>query len=93
MYLLKIKLKNKFIEYWDQPGAPRPLGAPYQSMYLPLPIDVSTDEVDRTWEKLGLHDWISTPAGNVAGLIKQRKSARNILYDMVSEAVDILESQ
>ena len=83
-------LKNKFIEYWEQPGAPKPLPAPFQSMYLPLPISVFTDEDDRTWERLGLHDWISTPAGQGVGLVKQRKSARNILHDMVAQAIEVL---
>ncbi len=84
-------LKSKFIEYWEQPDAPQPLRAPYQSMYLPLPWSVSSEGADRTWERLGLHDWIGTPAGQVMGLIEQRKPARQILYDMISQAIDILE--
>jgi hypothetical protein len=59
-------------------------------MYLPLPISVFTDEADRTWHKLGLQEWISTPAGQVVGLLKQRKSARNILHDMVAQTIDVL---
>ncbi|MDP2919343.1 MAG: nitronate monooxygenase [Dehalococcoidia bacterium] len=85
-------LNSKFIQYWNQPGAPDPLPAPYQSMYLPVPWDVSSENPDRTWEKLGLQDWIGTPAGQVMALIKERKPARQILYDMVSQAIDILES-
>ena len=84
-------LKTKFIEYWEQPGAPAPLPAPFQSMYLPIPWGVSSEGADRTWEKLGLHDWIGSPAGQVMGLIKERRPARQILYDIVSQAVDILE--
>jgi NAD(P)H-dependent flavin oxidoreductase YrpB (nitropropane dioxygenase family) len=84
-------LKSKFIEYWEQPGAPEPLPAPFQSMYLPIPWSVSSEGADRTWERLGLHDWIGTPAGQVMALIKERRPARQILYDMVSQAIDILE--
>jgi len=84
-------LRSKFIEYWEQEGAPDPLPAPYQSMYLPIPWSVSSEDADRTWEKLGLQDWIGTPAGQVMALIKQRKPARQILYDIVSQATDILE--
>ena len=83
-------LKSKFIEYWEEPDAPRTLPAPYQSMYLPVPWSVSSEGADRTWERLGLQDWIGTPAGQVMGLIKQRKPARQILYDIVSQAIDIL---
>ncbi len=85
-------LKTKFIEYWDQPGAPEPLSAPYQGMYSPVPWEVTSEGADRTWEKLKLHDWIGTPAGQVMALIEQRKPARQILYDMISQAIDILES-
>jgi len=83
-------LKNKFTEYWEQPGAPKPIPAPYQTMYLPLPMSAFTDDVDRTWDKLGLQDWITTPVGQGVGLVKQRKSARNILHDMVAQAIDVL---
>jgi NAD(P)H-dependent flavin oxidoreductase YrpB (nitropropane dioxygenase family) len=83
-------LKSKFIEYWEQPGAPKPLPAPYQSMYLPVPWVASTEDADRTWERLGLQDWIGTPAGQVMGLIKQRRPTKNIIYDMVSQAIDVL---
>jgi NAD(P)H-dependent flavin oxidoreductase YrpB (nitropropane dioxygenase family) len=84
-------LKTRFTEYWEQPGAPDPLPAPYQSMYLPVPWEVTTESPDRTWEKLKLHDWIGSPAGQVMALINQRKPARQILYDIVSQAIDILE--
>ena len=84
-------LKTKFIEYWEQPGAPKPLPAPYQSMYLPLPWSALSENADRTWERLGLQDWIGAPAGQVMGLMKQRKPAKNILYDMVTKAIEILE--
>jgi len=83
-------LKNKFIEYWEKPGAPKPIPAPFQVMYLPLPMFTFTDDVDRTWERLGLHDWGSTGAGQGVGLVKQRKSARNILHDMVAQAIEVI---
>ncbi len=83
-------LRNKFVEYWSQPGAPKPLPAPYQMLYLPLRNFASTEDTDRTWEKLGLQDWISAPAGQAIGLLKQRKPAKQILYEMVAEAVEIL---
>jgi len=84
-------LRSKFIEYWEQPGAPEPLRAPFQSMYLPVPWEATSEGADRTWERLGLHDWIGTPAGQVMSLLNERRPARQILYDMVSQAVDILE--
>ena len=83
-------LKNKFIEYWNQPGAPIILPMPFQMMYLALTNHVSSEEADRTWERLGLQDYLSTPAGQGICLIKARQSAKKILYDMISEAVEVL---
>jgi NAD(P)H-dependent flavin oxidoreductase YrpB (nitropropane dioxygenase family) len=82
-------LNTKFIEYWNQPGAPEPCSAPYQGMYSPVPWELSTENPDNRFDKL--QDWIGTPAGQVMALIQQRKPARQILYDMISQAVDILE--
>ena len=84
-------LNTKFIEYWEQPGAPEPLNAPYQAMYLPVPWGVSTENPNKFWEERGLQDWIGTPAGQVMAQMTERKAAKQILYDMVSEAMDIIE--
>ena len=83
-------LKSKFTEYWEQEWAPKTHAMPYQGMYIqPMTVSPSTERGDRS-EKYGLQDWISTPAGQVMGSLNQRRPARQILYDMVSEAIDIL---
>jgi len=84
-------LTTKFIEYWQQPGAPEPLNAPFQAMYLPVPWSTSTENPDKRWEESGLQDWIGTPAGQVMAQMTERKAAKQILFDMVSEAMDIIE--
>lgn len=84
-------LNSKFIQYWEQPDAPTPLKSPFQPMYLPVPWSVSSEDPDKFWTKPDLQDWIGTPAGQVMGQMKERKSAKQILFDMVSEAVDIIE--
>ncbi len=84
-------LKTKFIEYWEQPGAPEPTNAPFQAMYLPVPWGVSTENPNKFWEERGLQDWIGTPAGQVMAQMTERKGAKQILFDMVSEAMDIIE--
>ncbi len=83
-------LNNRFVEYWQQPGAPKTLKAPYQKLYLPLIPWVSTEDSNNTWERLKLQDWITTPAGQAIGMIRQRKSTRQTVYDMVSQATEIL---
>jgi NAD(P)H-dependent flavin oxidoreductase YrpB (nitropropane dioxygenase family) len=88
-------LNNKYIERWNQPDAPKTLPMPLQNLYSPMPIMVSTED-DRClslFDRNGLRDWAACPAGNVVGLIKERKSARQIVYDMVSQAVEILGAE
>ena len=85
-------LNNKYIQRWNQPDAPKTLPMPLQNLYSPMPIMISTED-ERSlslFDKPGLRDWAGCPAGNVIGLIKERKSCRQIIYDMVSQAVEIL---
>jgi NAD(P)H-dependent flavin oxidoreductase YrpB (nitropropane dioxygenase family) len=84
-------LKNKYMDRWQHPDAPQTLPMPFQNLYSPFPQQASTEHSMPIFNtRLELRDWVSTPAGNVVGLIKQRKSARQILYDMLSQASDIL---
>jgi NAD(P)H-dependent flavin oxidoreductase YrpB (nitropropane dioxygenase family) len=88
-------LNNKYIEAWKRPDAPQTLPMPLQNLYSPMPEEVLTVDPKSVslFGQPHLRDWTSTPAGNVMGLIKQRKSARQILYDMVSEAINILGTE
>lgn len=87
-------LNNKYIEVWKQPDAPQTLPMPLQNLYSPMPMSASSQDPNSLFDRLPhLRDWTSTPAGNVMGLIKQRKSARQILYDMVSQAIDVLGTE
>jgi len=88
-------LKNKYIDRWNQPDAPQSLPMPIQNLYSPMPHTVSTEfpKSVALFDKPGLRDWVSAPVGNVVGMMKQRKSARQIVYDMVAQAVDILGAE
>ncbi|MCX6000620.1 MAG: nitronate monooxygenase [Chloroflexi bacterium] len=85
-------LNNKYIERWKQPDAPPTLPMPLQNFYSAMPHMVSTEDPRSLamFDKPGMRDWASAPAGNIVGMIRQRKSARQIVYDMVSQAVEIL---
>ncbi len=82
-------LNNKYVQYWTRSDAPETLPMPLQSLYT-FPQGGSTGSI---WDKPELRDWVSTPAGNVMGLIKQRKSARQVVYDIVSQAIDVLGTE
>lgn len=88
-------LKNKYIDRWNEPDAPKTLPMPLQNLYSPMTHSLSTEYPQSLslFDKPGLRDWVSTPAGNVVGLIKERKSVRQIMYDMVSQAVEILGTE
>jgi len=89
------QLKNKYMERWQQPDAPQTLPMPLQNLYSPMPISLSTEnpQSQSQFEKSDLRNWVSTPSGNAVGLIKERKSVKNIMLDMISEAVDILGAE
>lgn len=86
------QLNNKYLELWKAKDAPPTLPMPLQNLYSPMPLMVSTEDPGSMslFDKDGMRQWVSAPAGNVVGLIKERKSARQIVYDMVSQAVQIL---
>jgi NAD(P)H-dependent flavin oxidoreductase YrpB (nitropropane dioxygenase family) len=88
-------LNNKYIQRWNQPDAPKTLAMPLQNLYSPMPIMISTEDEKSLslFDKDGLRDWAACPAGNVIGMIKERKSCRQIIYDMVSQAVEILGTE
>ena len=56
-----------------------------------MPWTVGSEHPDTFWAERGLQDWVGTPAGQVIAQIKERKAAKQILFDMVSEAMDIIE--
>jgi len=88
-------LNNEYVRIWNQPDAPKTLPMPLQNFYSPMPLVVSSEspETVNMFDKDGVREWVSAPAGNVVGLIKKRRPARQIIYDMISEAVEILGSE
>ncbi len=80
-------LRNKYTEFWEQADEPnKPVGG----RALPGLTMIAAETTDPRVEKYGLQDWITTPCGQTMGLLTQRRPARQILHDMVSQAIDIL---
>ncbi|HEY78374.1 MAG TPA: nitronate monooxygenase [Dehalococcoidia bacterium] len=88
-------LRNKYIDLWTQPGALPTLPMPLQGIYHPMPWSVYTEDPTSLaiFNTPQLREWVSTASGNIVGLINGRKSARQVLYDMVTQAVDILGTE
>ena len=88
-------LNCKYIERWQEPDAPQTLPMPLQNLYSPMPLFLSTEDSYSAslFDKSGLREYATSAAGNAAGLIKQRKSVRKIMEDMMTEAVEILGNE
>ncbi len=85
-------LKCKYTERWQDPDAPQTLPMPLQNLYSPMPVFLSTEDSYSAslFDKPGLQDYATTAAGSAVGLIKQRRSVRSIMENMMTEAVEIL---
>jgi len=76
-------LKNKWTEAWERPAAPPPLPMPLQFMMV--------------WEAMegaregGIKDIRIVPTGQIAGMIKELKSAKQIIDEMVEGAIKVME--
>jgi NAD(P)H-dependent flavin oxidoreductase YrpB (nitropropane dioxygenase family) len=76
-------LKNKWIQAWERPDAPPTLPMPLQFM---LCWDVMEGA-----REAGIKDILLWPTGQIAGMIKELKSAKQIVDEMVDGAVRVLQ--
>jgi NAD(P)H-dependent flavin oxidoreductase YrpB (nitropropane dioxygenase family) len=76
-------LRNKFIEAWQQAGAPEPLPMPLQGMLVAKMLQAIED-----WD---MDDWKNVPSGQGVGFIRDIKPARQVVFDMMEEAQDAFE--
>jgi len=73
--------KNLVIEAWDRAGLP-PLPMPFQKV---LMDDFNEAARADRW------DLVSNPAGQVAGLVRERKPAARIVAELVEGAIEAVE--
>lgn len=76
-------LKNRWIAAWERPDAP-------PTLPMPLQILLCWDVMEGAKEA-GVRDIRLWPTGQIAGMIKETKSAREILDEMVEGAVSVLQ--
>ncbi len=75
---------NRFHDLWEDSGL-EPLEFPTQVMFASAMVE--------SFNKAGKTDYIGAFAGQVSGLIKEIKPAKEVLQDMVEETVDILKNK
>ena len=80
-------LKNDWTEAWAQPDSPEPLGMPLQGM-------VTMDAIARTSRYAGsghAQRVAFNPVGQTVGLMKEIRSCREVIYDLVEDYVAATE--
>lgn len=77
-------IKNKFIEAWDSTGK-NPLPMPLQTLLI--------CEAELGLRKGRMTDYLSGFGGQIVGMLKERKSAEQIINELVDEAIVILKDR
>ncbi len=77
-------IKNKFIEAWEETGR-KPLPMPLQTLLI--------CEAELGLRKGQMGDYICEFGGQIVGMLKERKSAKQIVKEMVEGAISILKQR
>lgn len=77
-------LKSKYTEAFEQPGAPKTLPMPLQTL--------STIEARMRIERSKAVDFMTYPVGQVVGDMKGETSVRQVVYDMMNELLESVEA-
>ena len=76
-------VRSAMLDVFDTPEAPEPLAMPLQSMLL--------SKLEQSVEDHQIEDWLRIPAGQGVGFVTEMKPARQVVFDLVGEARDVLE--
>ena len=76
-------LRNKWIRAWEQPDAP-------PTLPMPLQLLLTLDAMEGAREA-EIKDVILWPTGQIAGMITELKSAKQIVHELVDGAVRVLQ--
>ncbi|MET0380027.1 MAG: nitronate monooxygenase family protein [Spongiibacteraceae bacterium] len=76
-------LRSKFSDAWEQPGAPKTLPMPLQTL--------STREAVARIDRAHAADYMSYPVGQVVGDMNGETTVRQVVYDMLNELVEATE--
>ena len=77
-------LRNKFTDLWEQSGM----------SYLPMPLQgLLHADLMAGFRRARVVDYFANFAGQITGMLKEIKPAKQVLEEMVEEASEILESR
>jgi len=80
-------LRNEWTDAWSRDDTPDPLGMPLQGL-------VTLDALRRTKRYAGVdrtQDVAFNPVGQVVGEIREERTCREVIFDLMSEYVDSME--
>ncbi len=80
------QLRTPLTEYWDK-GPKPPLGWPFHNLLIMDIVDYAYENKD----KPEYDDILVTPASQATRLLNKRRTSKEIIGDMVSEATEIIE--
>ncbi len=78
------RLRGGFVQAWEREGAPKPLPMPLQSILV--------EETFKKMEKYQPRSLLSPPAGQVIGMMHHETNVRSVIYDMMLEFGETIES-
>ena len=76
-------LRSQWHREWESPNAPPPAPAPYQLLLF--------GEVKQSAMDWNLEKFMTEAVGQGVGFVKELKPARQIVFDMVEEAIGVFE--
>lgn len=77
-------IKDKFIERWEEKD---------KFPTLPMPLQrILIDDLREGLSQAGKFEYLSGMAGQIAGMLKQSKSAKQVVEEMVSQATEIIKN-
>ncbi len=72
-------LRSKYSDAWEQPGAPKPLAMPLQTL--------ATQEARMLIERGRATEYMSYPVGQIVGDMNEETTVRHIVFSMLDEFV------
>jgi len=75
-------IKDRLVDRWEKEGLPT-LPLPYQRVLL--------EDVQWGFAEIAKFDYVQATAGQVSGMLRETKSAKQLIDEMVTQATDVLE--
>lgn len=76
-------LRSRFTEAWEQPGSPKPLPMPLQTL--------ACIETRMRLERGHAKEWLTYPVGQIVGDLQGDTTVRQVIHEMLDEFVDAVE--